>query len=226
MPKTIVKWMFAWALVGLVLGGCTTDPYTGEQKVSKTAWGAGIGAVGGAATGAVVGALTGNSKGARKGALIGAGVGTLAGAGVGLYMDKQEAKLREELARTGVSVTREGNNIRLNMPGHITFATNASDVVPGFYDVLNSVALVLKEYEKTYIDVLGHTDSTGEDAYNQALSERRALSVANYLVAQGVMQERFNVVGYGENRPIASNNTPEGRTQNRRVEIELAPLTQ
>jgi outer membrane protein OmpA-like peptidoglycan-associated protein len=226
MQIRIVKWMFAWALLGFVLGGCTTDPYTGERKVSKTAMGAGIGAVGGAATGALVGALTGNSKGARKGALIGAGVGTLAGAGVGVYMDRQESKLREELARTGVSVTREGNNIRLNMPGHITFATNSSDVVASFYDVLNSVALVLKEYEKTYIDVLGHTDSTGEDAYNQKLSERRALSVADYLISQGVMQQRFNVLGYGETRPIASNNTPEGRSQNRRVEIELSPLTQ
>jgi outer membrane protein OmpA-like peptidoglycan-associated protein len=226
MQIRIVRWMFAWALLGFVLGGCTTDPYTGERKVSKTAMGAGIGAVGGAATGALVGALTGNSKGARKGALIGAGVGTLAGAGVGVYMDRQESKLREELARTGVSVTREGNNIRLNMPGHITFATNAADVVASFYDVLNSVALVLKEYEKTYIDVLGHTDSTGEDAYNQKLSERRALSVADYLISQGVMQQRFNVLGYGETRPIASNNTPEGRSQNRRVEIELSPLTQ
>jgi outer membrane protein OmpA-like peptidoglycan-associated protein len=226
MRVRIVRWMFAWALLGLVLGGCATDPYTGERKVSKTAMGAGIGAVGGAATGALVGALTGNSKGARKGALIGAGVGTLAGAGVGVYMDRQESKLREELARTGVSVTREGNNIRLNMPGHITFATNSADVVASFYEVLNSVALVLKEYEKTYVDVLGHTDSTGEDAYNQALSERRALSVANYLISQGVMQQRFNVVGYGETRPIASNSTPEGRTQNRRVEIELSPVTQ
>ncbi|HPC47448.1 MAG TPA: OmpA family protein [Deltaproteobacteria bacterium] len=200
--------------------GCTTDPYTGEQKISKTALGGMIGAATGAAVGAAV------SKDKRKGALIGAGVGGLSGAGVGYYMDRQEAKLREKLQGTGVSVTRQGDNLILNMPGNITFRTNSADIDAGFYDVLNSVVLVLKEFDKTLIDVYGHTDSVGSDAYNQTLSERRASSVAQYLISQGVDSRRIYTQGFGKTRPIASNDTEAGRQQNRRVEIQLSPLTQ
>jgi outer membrane protein OmpA-like peptidoglycan-associated protein len=201
-----------------MLAGCTTNPYTGEQQVSKTGAGAGIGAAGGAVIGAIAGG--------RKGALIGAGVGALTGGAVGYYMDQQEKKLREQLQGTGVSVTRDGDNIILNMPGNVTFATNSSDVSPGFYDVLNSVALVLKEFEKTLIDIAGYTDSTGSEEYNLKLSERRAQSVAQYLRAQGVSDLRIKTFGYGESNPIASNDTPEGRQQNRRVELTLIPLTE
>lgn len=200
--------------------GCATDPYTGEQKISKTAIGGLLGAAGGAAVGAAV------SKDKRKGALIGAGVGGLSGAGVGYYMDRQEEKLRQRLQGTGVSVTRQGDNLILNMPGNITFATNSADINAGFYDVLNSVVLVLKEFDKTLIDVYGHTDSVGSDAYNQTLSERRAGSVGQYLLSQGVDGRRVYTQGFGKTRPIASNDTEAGRQQNRRVELQLAPLTQ
>ena len=200
--------------------GCTTDPFTGEQKMSKTAWGSIIGGVGGAAVGAAV------TKDHRKGALIGAGVGALSGGAVGYYMDKQEAQLRQRLQGSGVSVTRQGENIMLNMPGNITFQTNSSDINANFYNVLNSVVLVLKEYNKTLIDVMGHTDSTGSDAINQPLSERRAASVGQYLISQGIDARRVATQGFGKSRPVASNDTPEGRAQNRRVELQLTPLTQ
>lgn len=200
--------------------GCTTDPFTGEQKMSNTGWGSIIGAAGGAAVGAAV------TKDHRKGALIGAGVGALSGGAVGYYMDKQEAQLRQKLQGSGVSVTRQGENIMLNMPGNITFQTNSSDINANFYNVLNSVVLVLKEYNKTLIDVMGHTDSTGSDAINQPLSERRAASVGQYLISQGIDARRVATQGFGKSRPVASNDTPEGRTQNRRVELQLTPLTQ
>ncbi len=207
------------AASALVLGACTTDPYTGERKASK----AGIGAGAGAAIGALGGALIGGGD-TRTRALIGAGVGALAGGAVGYYMDQQEAKLRQRLQATGVSVTRNGDYIILNMPSNITFGVDQSDIKPGFYDVLNSVALVLDEYEKTLVDVMGHTDSTGSAEYNVDLSLRRASSVAQYLVSQGIDQRRLLVKGFGEERPIATNETEAGRAQNRRVEIQISPL--
>jgi len=206
--------------VTLILGGCqTTDPYTGEQKTSNTAKGTGIGAIGGAIAGAILGG------GKRKGVLIGAGLGALTGAAVGSYMDKQEAQLRAQLEGTGVSVTRVGDSIVLNMPGNITFATNSSNISADFYQVLDSVALVINKFEKTYVDVIGHTDNTGAADYNQRLSEARANSVARYLESQKVLPARIVTMGMGENSPIASNDTAEGRSQNRRVEIKLTPLT-
>ena len=206
-------------LASLLLGACqTTNPYTGQQQTSNTAKGAGIGA----AAGAVIGALAGGS---RKSALIGAGVGVLAGGAVGNYMDKQEAQLRQQLQGTGVSVTRNGDNLILNMPGNVTFATNQSDVNANFYPVLNSVALVLKQYEKTMIDVVGHTDSTGSMQLNMQLSQARAASVGAYLQSQGILPARIATQGVGPQYPIASNDTPEGRSQNRRVELILRPLT-
>lgn len=208
--------------MAFIIEGCATDPYTGEQKVSKTAWGSLIGAAGGAAVGA---AVTGH-KDRRKGMLIGAGVGALSGGAVGYYMDQQEAKLRQKLQGSGVSVTRQGDIIILNMPGNITFQTNSSDINANFYNVLNSVVLVLNEFNKTLIDISGHTDSTGTDAINQPLSERRAASVGTYLASQGVDSRRIVTSGFGKNRPIASNDTTEGRAQNRRVELMLQPLTQ
>jgi len=137
----------------------------------------------------------------------------------------QEAKLRQRLQGTGVSVTRIGDNITLNMPGNITFKTDSSDLNGDFFAVLDSVGLVLDEYEKTIIEVAGHTDNTGEDAYNQALSERRARTVAQYLATKGVMEQRIITVGAGETRPVANNGTAEGRQANRRVELTLAPIT-
>jgi outer membrane protein OmpA-like peptidoglycan-associated protein len=212
-------------MAGLVvaLTACTTlDPYTREEETSKAQRQAVIGA----AAGAAVGLLTGDSSMERKQrALIGAGLGALAGAGVGTYMDRQEAKLRAELERTGVSVTRIGDNITLNMPGNITFATNSADLNAGFFDVLNSVSLVVDEFDQTVIEVAGHTDSTGSDEYNQQLSERRAAAVAAYLRTRNVLADRIITVGAGESRPVASNDTDAGRQQNRRVELTLVPLT-
>ncbi len=203
-----------------LLAACTTDPYTGQQKVSNAAGGAAIGAGLGALAGVALGG--GND---RRNALLGAGIGLLAGGAIGSYMDQQEEELRAQLRGTGVSVTRNGDEIILNMPSNITFATDQDAVKSGFFPTLNSVALVLKKFNKTMVDVYGHTDSTGDDRYNQDLSERRAMSVANYLYGQGVDGRRFYVKGFGEEEPVASNATAEGRAQNRRVEIQLSPLT-
>jgi outer membrane protein OmpA-like peptidoglycan-associated protein len=207
------------SLVGVSFG-CTTDPYTGEKKISKTA----IGGTLGAAAGAGIGALA-NRRNRAKGALIGAGIGALAGGAAGAYMDVQEKKLRDQLAGTGVSVTRVGDEIVLNMPGNLTFDTNSSSIKPNFYPVLNSVALVVKEYEKTIIEVTGHTDSTGTAEYNQTLSEKRAQAVGAYIQGQGILATRVLTQGFGQNMPVADNSTATGREQNRRVELRLVPLT-
>ena len=212
------------ALAATYLSACTTtDPYTGEQKVSNTAGGAAIGA----GVGAVAGLLIGNNPVQRRNAaLIGAGVGALAGGAVGNYMDTQEAELRAQLQGTGISVTRDGDRIILNMPSNVTFATGDDRVSPDFYPTLDSVAIVLRKFDRTLIDVDGHTDSVGNAAFNQDLSERRANSVANHLASRGIDQRRMSAVGYGLERPIASNATEAGRAQNRRVEISISPLKQ
>jgi outer membrane protein OmpA-like peptidoglycan-associated protein len=216
MKKTVLVVLAAT----MALAACTTtDPYTGEQKVSNTAGGAALGALAGAG----VGLLAGGDD--RRNALIGAGIGALAGGAVGSVMDRNEAELRAQLQGTGVSVTRVGDRIVLNMPSDITFATDQDSVKSQFYPVLNSVGLVLKKYNQTIVDVYGYTDSTGDDTYNYNLSQRRALAVADYLSSQGVDSRRFAVTGFGETRPIADNSSPTGRAQNRRVEIQLSPLT-
>lgn len=207
-------------VVACLTAGCTTvNPYTQEKQTSKAVKGAGIGA----AAGAVVGLLTKGDK--LENALIGAGVGALAGGGVGYYMDVQEAKLRQRLEGTGVSVTRVGDNITLNMPSSITFGLNSSDLNAQFYSALDGVSMVLKEYNKTVIEVAGHTDSSGSDQYNQQLSQRRASSVAGYLSSHGVDSQRLLTVGAGEAHPIASNDSDAGRAQNRRVEMTIVPIT-
>jgi len=214
-----MKKLVAGAVVVALISGCTTDPFTGEQKISNTAGGAAMGALAGAGIGLLAG---GND---RRNALIGAGIGTLAGGAIGSYMDRQEAELRGYLRGTGVSVTRSGDQIILNMPSNITFATDQDQVIPAFYETLNAVALVINKYNRTIVDINGHTDSTGSASHNQALSERRASSVAAYLVGQGVDGRRLATRGFGDTRPIATNATAEGRAQNRRVEIYLSPLT-
>ncbi|HBF29039.1 OmpA family protein [Rhizobium sp.] len=212
------------ALAATFLSACTTtDPYTGEQKMSNTAGGAMIGAGLGALGGF---ALSGGHSGAarRNSALIGAGIGALAGGAIGGYMDNQESELRAQLQGTGVSVTRQGDRIILNMPSNITFPTDQYQVLPPFYPTLNSVAIVLKKFNKTLIDINGHTDSTGSLQHNQELSQQRADSVLNYLGSQGVDPRRMSAMGYGPSQPITSNATPEGRAQNRRVEVSISPL--
>jgi outer membrane protein OmpA-like peptidoglycan-associated protein len=222
MIKSYVKPISIMMCALWLVTACTTvNPYTEEKQASKLAIGAGIGAV----SGAMIGLLTAKGKDRQRNALIGAGVGALAGGSIGYYMDTQEAKLRQRLRNSGGSVTRTGNQIILNMPGNVTFASNSSDINSSFYEVLNSVAVVLNEFEKTTLDVVGHTDSVGSESYNQKLSEKRALSVADYLVSQKVLPARVLVDGRGEAQPIASNDTPEGRAKNRRVTIEINPLT-
>lgn len=223
MGSKILNSVLAVAGLAVILGGCETlDPYTGESKTSSATKGALIGA----AAGAVAGLMSGDDAVERRQhAMIGAGIGALAGGAVGHYMDKQEAKLRAELQGTGVSVTRMGDNITLNMPGNVTFATDSSDLRPAFFGVLNSVGKVLTEYDQTVVEVAGHTDSTGSDSHNMGLSQRRANTVGEYLYTQGIMDQRVITVGMGEHYPVADNGTPEGRQMNRRVEITLVPLT-
>jgi outer membrane protein OmpA-like peptidoglycan-associated protein len=217
------KLILAATASAFMLTACTTNPYTGEQQVSKGLLGAGTGAALGGAAGALIGATT--SVKTRKAALIGAGIGALAGGGVGVYMDNQEAKLRQRLQNSGVSVTRVGDSIVLNMPSNITFDSDQSNVKPEFNDTLDSVALVFQEFDQTLIDVAGHTDSDGSDDYNQDLSRQRAASVARYLSSQQVARDRFSVEGRGEREPIASNASARGKQQNRRVEITIQPIT-
>lgn len=221
------KQITALTLVSLMsLSGCTTfDAYTGDQKTSNTAKGAGIGA--GAA--AVLSYLTNRNKSSKerkKRMLRDAGIGALVGGGAGYYMDTQEAKLRKQLRGTGVSVQRDGDNINLIMPSNITFATNGRDLNSKFYNVLDSVVLVINEFNKTTVVVSGHTDSTGSDSYNQKLSADRANSVADFLVSKKVNQARLEVIGMGEKSPIADNKTKQGRSLNRRVELALFPITE
>jgi outer membrane protein OmpA-like peptidoglycan-associated protein len=207
----------------LALSACTTtNPYTGQSQLSNTAGGTLLGAGGGAVAGAIVGAAVGGDP--RVGALIGAGVGGLTGAGIGNYMDQQEAELRAQLQGTGVSVTRVGDQVILNMPSNITFATDQSSVQPQFNQTLVSVALVLKKFDKTIVDVYGHTDSTGSNEHNLSLSQRRAVSVATILANQGIDQRRFYIEGKGSTSPISSNANESGRAQNRRVEIQISPI--
>ncbi|MDR1075864.1 MAG: OmpA family protein [Xanthomonadaceae bacterium] len=209
-------------MASMLMTSCqTTDPYTGQQKMNQTSKGALIGA----GIGVAAGLLTGNSAVERRQhALIGAGIGGLAGGLIGNYQDRQEAELRAKLQNTDVEVSRDGDNITLNMPGNVTFAFNSANLDAQFYPVLNDVAGTLKEYDRTVVEVAGHTDSIGTDAVNQRLSEQRAQNVAQYLIAQGLNTDRFIVVGAGKSHPIASNDTEQGRAMNRRVEITLVPI--
>lgn len=208
------------------LSGCETfDAYTGEKKTSSTAKGAGIGA----GVGAVLAYLANkdeSSKTRKRKMLQAAGIGAIAGGGIGYYMDSQEAELRKTLRDSGVSVERDGDNINLVMPGNITFVTAGHDLNADFHEVLDSVIIVLQEFDKTIIVSAGNTDSRGSETYNQALSERRANSVAQYLLTKGVVQARIDSVGFGEGTPIADNSTDEGRSLNRRVELSLIPITE
>ena len=208
----------------VMLQACSTfDPYTGEKKTSKTAIGAGVGASVAAAI-AYINNRDEDGTTRRQRIMKAATVGGVIGGSAGYYMDSQEAKLRNQLGRSGVSVQRDGNNINLIMPGNIAFSTNNADINANFYEVLNSVALVLQEFDKTIVVVTGHTDNLGSTALNQRLSQQRASSVSSYFLSKNILADRLETVGAGESQPIASNNTKAGRDQNRRVEITLLPI--
>ena len=213
--------MLVTAVGAIATTACTTDPYTGQQTINRTAVGIGVGAIGGY----LLGDLVGGSHD-RNAKVIGAGIGAISGGAVGYYMDRQEAELRRQTAGTGVDVYRTGDELVLRMPSGITFPVDRYDIQPQFQSTLDQVAQTLSSYDQTYIDVLGHTDSTGSDAYNQALSQRRAQSVSDYLAGHGVALARIGTRGYGESQPIASNETEPGRAENRRVEIKVVPVTQ
>lgn len=223
MMKNTGRMIVTAAALAALIGtsACVTNPETGERHISKAA----IGGVGGAVGGYLLGDLLGGKRD-RTEKIVGAGIGAVAGAGIGAYMDAQEKKLREKTAGTGVDVVREGDNLLVRMPSGITFATDSAAVQPQFQPTLNEVASVLAEYPKTYLDIYGHTDSTGSEAYNQGLSERRAQSVSAYLAGRGVQTARMATKGFGEMQPIASNETEAGRQTNRRVEIKIAPVTE
>ena len=213
MNKTLLVVALATALAGCQ----TTDPYTGEEKVNNTTKGAAIGAV----AGAVLGRLTSSDGDRKKGILTGALAGAAAGGGIGYYMDRQEEALRQELRGSGVQVVRNGDQIQLVMPGNITLDTGSDALQSRFMPVLSSVSKVLTQFDKTFVEVDGFTDSTGSADYNQRLSGRRADSVAGYLDQAGVDVRRLESRGWGERQPVASNETSEGRAQNRRVEINI-----
>lgn len=208
--------------MGAAISGCSTNAYTGEKQASKTAWGTAIGAAVGAAAGAATGD---NAKDRRERALKGAAIGGVTGAGVGAYMDVQEKKLRERLASVGVGISKdkETGAITLIMPGAITFPTGQSSVMSSFYPVLDAVADVLKEYNKTTVTISGHTDNVGRADANMTLSQSRANAVSQYLISRGLAGARISSVGYGQSRPVADNSTENGRAQNRRVEVVINP---
>lgn len=208
------------ASAALALAACTTDPYTGQRKISNAAVGASVGLLGGYLLGDLVG-----GRGDRTEKIVGAGIGAIAGGAVGYYMDRQEAELRRQTAGTGVDVIRQGDDLILRMPSNVTFDTDQSAVKPQFYSVLDDVARTLAGYNQTYIDVLGHTDTTGGEAYNQALSERRAQAVAAYLAQRNVDPARMATRGYGETAPLYNpDDTEMKKAANRRVEIKVVPF--
>ncbi|WP_114952776.1 OmpA family protein [Sphingosinicella terrae] len=209
------------AALATTTAACITDPNTGERRISRAAIGAGVGAVGGYLLGDLVG-----GRSDRTERIVGTGIGALAGGAVGAYMDRQEQELRRQTAGTGVEVERQGDELVLTMPSGITFAFDRYDIQPQFRPTLDQIAQTLSAYPQTMIDVYGHTDSTGSDAYNQTLSENRAESVAAYLGTRGVQRVRIATRGFGESQPIADNSTEQGRSANRRVEIRIVPVEQ
>ena len=201
------------------LTGCTTNPYTGEQQTGKAAWGA----LAGAATGAAVGALSSSKGDRKKGILTGVAAGAALGGGIGYYMDVQEAKLREKLQGTGVSVTRNGDELILNMPNNVTFDSSSAQLKAAGANTLSGVAMVVAEFDKTRLNVVGHTDSTGSRDLNMKLSAQRADAVAAQLIGHGVTGSRISTQGVGPDQPVATNSTAAGKAQNRRVTITLIP---
>lgn len=185
----------------------------------------------GAAIGAITGAVLGHQVNDEEGKYVGAAIGALAGAGVGRYMDKQHAALQERLAseqaREELYITRMGGDaLRVGVASDYSFEVDSAELSFGAQSTFDKIANVFKDYDKTAIHVVGHTDSTGTDAYNQKLSERRASEVAKYLSSQGVSSQRLLTWGRGESEPVAGNDTKAGRARNRRVDIVVKPVVE
>ena len=200
------------------IAGCASD-----GGVSRTG--------AGAAVGAVAGAVLGHQVNDDNGRFVGAAVGALAGGAVGKYMDNQqrelEAQLSRERAAEEIEISRLADNtLKLDLSSEVSFAVDSYRINRGFYASLNKVASVLADYPQTAVHIVGHTDSTGSESYNQQLSMQRASSVKNYLTRQGVNEPRTRTDGRGESVPVASNATEDGRSQNRRVEIYLKPIVE
>jgi outer membrane protein OmpA-like peptidoglycan-associated protein len=223
MKKQAMMVLVAALVATVTLGGCatytgqTSDPNDPNRTRNNALIGAGIGAVAGLLSG-------GDATERRQRAMVGAGVGGLAGGAIGAYQDRQEAELRRQTAGTGVEVSRDGDVIKLNLPDGVTFDFGKANLKSQFYPALDNVASTLAEFNQTIVEVSGHTDSIGSDAANQTLSVQRANSVGNYLIGKGLVRERFEIVGFGKTRPIASNDTDSGRALNRRVEIRVVPV--
>ncbi|NDK37322.1 OmpA family protein [Pseudoxanthomonas gei] len=223
MKTQAIKATVAALIATLTLGGCatytgqTSDPNDPNRTRNNALIGAGIGAVAGLLSG-------GDATERRQRALVGVGVGGLAGGAIGAYQDRQEAELRRQTAGTGIEVSRDGDVIKLNLPDGVTFDFGKANLKSQFYPALDNVASTLAQYNQTIVEVSGHTDSVGSDAANQTLSIQRANSVGNYLIGKGLVRERFEIVGFGETRPVASNDNDSGRALNRRVEIRVLPL--
>ncbi len=213
MNAKIMTRLSVFAVVGALLAGCAT------QQGTNTAVGTGVGA----GLGAGIGALIGGGKGAA----IGAGVGAAAGGITGYNWQAIHNKLTGATQGTGTTITEQPDgSLKLNIPSSVTFDTNSYAIKPSFQSVLGQVAQTLNQNPEVIAQVVGHTDSTGQPAYNQTLSVNRAQSVANYLAQQGVAPQRLSAEGRGQTQPIADNSTEAGRAQNRRVEIFLRATAQ
>jgi outer membrane protein OmpA-like peptidoglycan-associated protein len=212
------KILVAVSVVALMVSACAA-PQTKTQKGAMI--GTGVGAAVGAGLGQAIG---GDTEGTLIGAGIGALAGGLAGGSIGRYMDNQEAAMRQNLAAVeGASIQRQADMLAVTFKSDVLFDVGSAAVKPGAYDELMRVAQVLNQYPQTTITIAGHTDSTGTEAFNQQLSEQRAMAVKNAMVGQGVAAARMTAIGYGESKPIADNSTEGGRQMNRRVQITITP---
>lgn len=219
---TIVKFSTATVLVAALGLSACTDPaslgtYNGDPN-QNTKGGAAIGAL----VGAGIGALS-NSSNKTAAVLGGAAIGAVAGGAIGATLDKQAAELRDELANEDITIVNTGDRLIVSLPNDLTFATDSYTVSSAVQSDLQKVANSLLRYPDSSVQVIGHTDSDGEAAYNQGLSVRRANAVADQIQAGGVPYNRVQTIGRGEDQPVASNLTPEGKAQNRRVEIVVIP---
>ncbi len=218
------KLLICGIVASFMLASCATNDFGNRKPLTDTQKGAGIGALSGAALGAI---FSKNNRG--TGALIGAIGGGLAGGLVGNYMDKQKQDFEKALVNernAGVINIEQlpNNSLRITMTSQTGFDVDSASIKPGFFSTMDKIAAVVKRYEKTTLTIIGHTDNTGADAYNQGLSERRAQSVQQYFTQVGVHPSRLTAIGRGESEPRADNSTESGRQLNRRVEIIVEPV--